>query len=449
MSSEEGWYEIIPCLYLLALPQSLAATLVYDLLVHRMILFRKSHIALLSRARPSGEDQDIGLRLTALPLEILHLIISHLSPADTACLALCNHFLLVVLGKHKLSVLREGDRASFLITLTRDLPRHFYHHECSRLHLRDHITPPWSDSQPLKCPRYTREWAEMEFWYSFRTQPGYSSYLLHFSHVQLAMKRHRHGSEHGISTDLLSYVEVHIAGKKKDPKRMTTLVSVEARISVKTTSLCLRIQQWVFLRTDDPAELFTWNNFLGICEHLHTPAAISQLARSELGARCTNAQIPISTSVKKCRHCNTDFQIEIRRLIGEGLALVITKWLDLGSGLTPMDIKWAYYRTIDRSPEIDESQIPGDVRLLFESEPGLSHDSLSSQNASYLGKDRFRKVMDHEPYSNKWMLQAGKRMSFFERLKEHQDIICPLALIVGHIISGSLVLWGYCYGGSG
>ena len=406
------------------------------------------HIALLKRGRPSG--QYIGIGLTALPLEILHLIISHLSPADTACLALCNRFLLAVLGKHNLSVLQENDRASFLNTLIRDLPRHFYCHLCCCLHLRDRITPPWSLRQPLKCLRWNYKSGKtdgFELWNLFNAHPGFSSYLLNFPHVQLAMKRHRHGPEHGISTDFLSYVEVHVSGKKKDPGRMTTLLSVEARVSLETTSLCLRIQQWVFLRTNDPEKLVSPMISVAICGHLHTSTAISELVRCELGSRHTNVENPKSNSIKKCRRCNTDFQIEIRALGDEGLALVTTKWLDLGSGLTPTDIKWGYYRFGDRSPTIDASVVPGDVRLLFESECGMSQDSLSSQNASYLSKDRFMKVMDSQ-HSKKWTLQAGKRMSFVERLKMHQDIIVPLALIVGHFISGSLVFWGYCYGGS-
>lgn len=289
----------------------------------------------------------------------------------------------------------------------------------------------------------------MELWYLFNAHPGFSSYLPKYSHVQLAMKRYRHGPEHGISTESLSYVEVQISGKKKDPERMTTLMSVEARVSLKTTALCLRIQQLMFLRTSDPEKLLTSIELVGICDHLNSwTEPISQLAKSELGSRCTNIKSPISTSVKKCRKCNTDFQIEIRTLGDEGLAFVITKWLDLGSGLTPTDIKWSYYRLENRSPKIDASVVPGDVRLLFENEPGLSQDSLSSQNASYLSKDRFMKVMDSR-WGDKWMLQGGKRMSFFERLKMHQDIIFPVALIVGHLISGSLVFWGYYYGGLG
>ena len=412
------------------------------------MLFRT--IALLNRGRSARRDhgQNVGFGLIALPLEILHLIISHLSYADTACLALCNHFLLTVLGKHNLAVLRDGDRASFLTTLTQDLPRHFYCHMCSRLHLRNHVRPPWTKLQPLKCLRSSGRFNGMELWNLFQAHmPVYSSYLLQHPHVQLAMKRHRHGPEHGISTDSLSYVEIQISGKRKDPERVTTLMSVEAQISRKTTSLCLRIQQWAFLRTTDSEKLLASIDLVGICDHLNN-STICQLFRADLRPRCTNIKSPLSTSVKKCRQCNTDFQIEIRTLGEEGLALVITKWLDLGSGLTPTDIKWSYYRSGDRSPTIDASVVPGDVRLLFEDETGLSQNSLSSQNASYLSKDRFMKVMDNQ-YPEVWTLQAGKRMPFFERLNKYQGLIFPLALIVGHFISGSLVFWGYCYGGSG
>ena len=62
---------------------------------------------------------------------------------------------------------------------------------------------------------------------------------------------------------------------------------------------------------------------------------------------------------------------KIKDFIDEGLALVITTWLDLGSELTPMNTSWRVHLAGDKAAEISASGEAVDVRLLFESEPGL------------------------------------------------------------------------------
>lgn len=110
---------------------------------------------LLHRHRPPSADQceNQGRKLIKLPPELLHMITEHLSPNDTASLILCNHALLRTLGTRHWSSLHPGKgnekyRELFLTALTRDLPRYFFCHHCSRLHLQDNLGPPGPALQP-------------------------------------------------------------------------------------------------------------------------------------------------------------------------------------------------------------------------------------------------------------------------------------------------------------
>ena len=253
------------------------------------------------------------------------------------------------------------------------------------------------------------------------------------------MKRHRHDLEHDISIESLSFTEVQMSGTEDDAKRITTLLSVEARICPEPMNLCLRIQQWALLSfTKRDITLFKIE-FVMIRDHMHVRSwKIRPLIDSQLKPGRTESEDRVCPKVLKCRYCNTDFQIETKQLRNEGLALVITTWLDLGPGLTPMDIKWRVHRASPKIPDIGVLDMPGDVRLRFESEPGLSQDSLSCQNASYLIANRFLRVMDHWENCT-WVLQAGKRLPFFYIPSKATFLVSnvsskPITCIVEHVV---------------
>ncbi|KAI9874312.1 MAG: hypothetical protein M1830_009893 [Pleopsidium flavum] len=390
------------------------------------------------RSPNTNEHENSGRNLMNLPLETLEMIREYLSPNDTASLVLCNHALLRALGNRHWSSLRPGKdneeyRELFLTTLTRDLPGHFFCHHCSRLHLRDNLGPPGPAFQPenrLLCVTKELGW---ELWRCVQAHPYFSWYHFAFPHLQLAMKRHHHGPGHGISTKSLSFTEVQVSGDEDEAERVTTLLSVEARICPEPISLCLRIQHWALISSTKRDMLLSKTKFVRICDHM-TPRSseISRLIESKLEPPRTEFECRVRPDVLKCRFCNTDFQVEIKDCGDEGLALVVTKWLDLGSGLTPMDTRWRVHLARDKAAEIGALGEAGDVRLRFESERGLSQDSLSCQNASYLIAKRFMSEMDHL-INRTWILQAGKRLPFFY----YADRTFLLALVLANL---SLIL---------
>lgn len=378
------------------------------------------------------KHENLGRNLIDLPLEILEMIRHYLSPNDTASLILCNHTLLRALGNRHWSLLRPGKdnneyRESFLTTLTRDLPGHFFCHGCFRLHLRDDLGSPGPAFQPEKRWLCVKEQVGEHLWRCVHAHPVLSWYEFTFHHLQLAMKRHHHGPGHGISTESLSFTEVQISRDEDEAGRVTTLLSVEARICPEPTSLCLRIQHWALVSSPKRDTIHSRTEFVEICAHITARSPeLSQLVESKLKLRRTGPEYRAGADVTKCRFCNTDFQVEIKDFGDEGLALVVTKWLDLGPGLTPMDTRWRVHLARDSEAEIGALGEAGDVRLRFESERGLSQDALSCQNASYLAAKRFMGAMDRWNDCT-WILQAGKRLPFSYHLDRH--VLLVLAVV--------------------
>ena len=155
---------------------------------------------------------------------------------------------------------------------------------------------------------------------------GISRYRFTFSHLQLAMQRHRLGSEYGIPPESFAYTEVQRIGNSHTHFNSTTLFSVEARICPQPLGLYLRTQLWILFHTAQCKGSFR------ICDHI-SQYPFGQFLLPRLNH--TRSQTNIST----CLECNMDLQVKIEEVTNEGPAIVVTKWIDLGAGLCPMDPK--------------------------------------------------------------------------------------------------------------
>jgi hypothetical protein len=342
--------------------------------------------------------------LMKLPAELLQMIIEYLSPADLACLALCNHTLLSRLGTGSLMLPHEDNekhRELFLTRLAQDLPPYFLCYPCSRLHLSKYVDPPGPAFQPRRRLRCHYIDPGESLWESVKAHKRSSLYRFRFVHLQLAMKRHYHGCQHGISTESLAFSEVR---SSCDGDELTTLLSVDARVCPqdRQASLCLRVQHWAMLDDSmDQKLLLSKMQFMLICDHLEVddPKIIQIINESR----------PSQLELFTCRSCNVDFQLEIRECGDRALALVITKWLDLGSGLTPKDPRWRAHLGWDEGAEIDAFRRPGEIRRRFEKEHELSQDALSRLNESYLVARNFKTRMVCWPKNKTWIGQGGKK----------------------------------------
>lgn len=119
-----------------------------------------------------------------------------------------------------------------------------------------------------------------------------------------------------------------------------------------------------------------------ICSHLRS-SHIASLVEPLLPAHIQGASF--SQLDGNCDKCNTDFLLEIRDYCGH-LALIITRWINLGSGLSPDDWFWkirsreSYYgdglaleQDMTWSPRVSYENLSGD----------WPREALLSRNLSY------------------------------------------------------------------
>lgn len=192
---------------------------------------------------------------------------------------------------------------------------------------------------------------------------------------------------------------------------MTTLVSIEARICPESSSLCMRIQNVVSVGRPNAAQLSSGTRFLEICGRIsarpeYDPKLLN-LVKYHVDAYLSGS---VSNSgLERCRTCGTDYKIEVKEYGDDGLALVITKWIDLGSGITP-DSRWDTDFLCYRDTDLGAPELLGDARRRFEKAPaGESEEELLCRNFSNLSGEKYKAAMDQLNDST-WFLQAESRL---------------------------------------
>lgn len=136
-----------------------------------------------------------------------------------------------------------------------------------------------------------------------------------------------------------------------------------------------------------------------------------QLIESSLDEYSTRSERPRGPKCHRCRRCNFVFQLEVSDTVNDGLAIVVTKWLDLGSGLTPMDPKWrilasAFQNGDNRNEQVREAE---QCRRDFEKQEAMMQQAVTLRNASYLNDQRYKDTMSKWS-CGVWILQAGQRV---------------------------------------
>lgn len=244
--------------------------------------------------------------LLDLPLELVFMIDDFLSPADTVCLALCNHRLMISLNsavattsRHldirlesllRLSRLKSADtvcvtvrypkatmdhspasavdfkrlqmRRDFLTRISRDVERRYFCFSCYTLHPWHIVNLPSTSISSPKCS--TNGLLPRNRLIFGRFYPCYINLKFDFVHVQLAMRRFYYGRASGIDPDKLRYTAISIwpldirrlclvpeklaadqPAAKLRKGFMTSLFSIEARVcpAAPEPGLCLRIQE--------------------------------------------------------------------------------------------------------------------------------------------------------------------------------------------------------------
>ena len=362
--------------------------------------------------------------LQALPSELVLMIALQLPLSDAASFALVDHRLSVLIGptywpRLRKSAVSTGHREQFLSTLARDLPSWFYCHSCLHLHPRDRVGLPGPLNQPSKQLLCFLTSYDAPLSLLMHVSGVLSFYRFAFHHLQLAMLRHYLGPAYGISTNELSFLQIDEFGGSERGGGITTLLSVDARVCARPARLCLRLQTWVVLHTRDQDLALEKSKCVWVCGHLvaHKDELL-QLIGSSLDEYSTRAEEPQRPKTLECRSCKFVFQLEILDTVSDGLAVVITKWLDLGSGLTPMDPKWGRFAAAYKFGRQESGQAGEAEQCMidFEKEEGMVLQALTARNASYLIDQQYKYTISKR-YCGGWILQADQRMYWYHRIE--------------------------------
>lgn len=366
------------------------------------------------------------------------MISNRLSPVDIACLALCNRQLLFSLGsvcndlpKSRTGGPEDGPRIDLLTRFSRDLPQYYLCHACLRLHLWGKVAlpgpkfkvPACVDSLDhtvyrLKQPIYIVHY------------PSHAYYKFHFVHLQLAMRRFYYGAQFGIPVQSLLYTEVGInritsnalkSTKLHDEEdfqcsHMTTLLSVDARICSNPPSLYLRTQELAVVRKHNLSLLFPYpeHDAMHICMHINHIFNLNSVVYGLINKyRSDTTTRPRDKG--RCDECNTSWQIEIRNMGQKDVCLVLTRWLDLGSGLSPDDDRWRCHNDHEFEVNLAEHEMV-DSRQRFENESiqancsdALSEEEMYYRNMKFIQDQAYRKLMTRVGVV-RWCLQGEKKL---------------------------------------
>lgn len=399
------------------------------------------------RARPVSS----ATALEKLPTELLLSIVDFLPLNNAASLALGSHALLQKLGKRYFHALRRNaehneQRALFLQSLSRDHARFFFCAFCSTFHSSKRVSTfaPFQRPWP-RCVTCDSAYNHM------LGIPVYgdneSMYQLSFLHIQLGMKRYRCGPEHGRDVEELFHLEVFAPEGDPKSKKTISLSSVEYRIV--SNELFIRRQHVLVVPSRHRDDIFTdkveSSTCARPCRHLSMTINpfrqnLESLLFEHLAREEGHSEFASSFDIH-CDQCGTEIHTEVSNWLSSGLALVITTWLNLGSGLTVHDPRWRKLVEFeDRYVAIPEVE-PGSVQLAFErslplllAQPReqvfvtlLPVQSLTRRNLSFLkneiytrdlrpmAKDpRFRRVwVDKTVLQSTWLLTNYHHRSMF------------------------------------
>ncbi|KAJ5116471.1 hypothetical protein N7456_000819 [Penicillium angulare] len=377
------------------------------------------------------------LNLTDLPPELVLDICDFLSPAQIVCLALCNHGLMGLLFPKGPKALNDrlpkgpfgdmtNERSLLLTMLSIDLPQYYVCCICSQLHLWSTVDLPGYYSH-LKCfpQKNSSQLEAKQCWllcqpFKAEFYAPCSFYEFHFVHLQLMMRRFRHGPSYGLSPDTALYAEVNLyplpslkgshiesfslpgpADELFDKSHVTHIFSAEARVYQKAPSLVLRLQSIGMVSREFAPMLIPKKQIsISLCNHFrfNSNPETSDTLKAPIEAYWANGTLGVYQG--KCRKCNTEYEIQVREANTDDVTLTITRWADLGPGLTPKDMRWRSHLLLGRGT-VDTSDIVSNPRQRFDHAPG-SHKSGSyvsieeryRRNMSYLQAQGYRDKME-------------------------------------------------------
>ncbi|KAK2787533.1 hypothetical protein FQN51_003129 [Onygenales sp. PD_10] len=330
------------------------------------------------------------------------------SPADTQRIRLSNDLSHRILNPNASKPVDKNLAIESLKKIANELPSHYFCSACSMLHAYKIVAPP---SPALHQSGTSGQYPEESLAkYVSVHQGSQSGHRFEYARLQEAMKRYIQGPEHGISTESLSYIEVCSGSKAPcitPETSFTTLLSVDARISCEPT-LCLRLQNWALAKPKTFGIFIEHiEKFVGLCPHINIRTYRQHILNLMSEAKDAADRAP--PTLFTCVKCCMDYQFQVVYFSDAGFALFVTKWLDLGAGADPTDVKWK--RHVDITVSNPEPRpVRGRSCWEFDGTPGdLSTEELTEKNASRLLGNWYKGTLDWWD-DGTWVLRGGTHL---------------------------------------
>lgn len=202
-----------------------------------------------------------------------------------------------------------------------------------------------------------------------------------FTTMQMAMKLSRMGKDPTLYLRSMSVEErdFEVWGNRSyllyDPR----IVGDEVIFRSQIWTLASRQRLNEIYHHDQTEELL--DSDFQICSHLYKETRETQLCHAShlLGVtpRCGASSRRACSRIRRCDTCNTEFQVQSKDCGSVGVAIIVTKWLNMGGAKTPRDPK--IQALLDKNPNGRTSRSDGRILTMFEGcspdefEPILNH----------------------------------------------------------------------------
>ena len=317
--------------------------------------------------RPPGDDM-----IASVPQDIWMLIADYLTPAETANLAFSGKAFADYLADRAWNALDQPEnyqyRTKFLLPMDQYLPNHLFCFPCAKYHLRTQkgreVLKTTSTPNPVfNCPNANSNLLPQP---RTRLTPGR---MIPFPFIQLAMRRHRYGRDYGIDPDLMGRL-----WKQGDWTHASRFQIINNHMYLRCVSTTFAmpnmtpagLRMLLYSRED-------YTPYFSICAHWQDgelmkvcKCAISHIPERRfdggvegLGNRVKdrwhgNKYNPLEMvtlcsrcqPMRRCPECPTEYLVEIR--LAEDTtdntfkrAISVTRWSDLGDGISPLSPEWA------------------------------------------------------------------------------------------------------------
>jgi hypothetical protein len=338
------------------------------------------------------------------------LVCNSLSPVDLVCFCLCNHRLYIIFKIFFHCPTLRDDKLSIFTRLERDLPEYFACDICIILHRYDGSESfglsglAGNRSNQLPCVRKGYAWHAEVMGGSSISMRSHSTFVhsanrISFLQVKLAMRRYCYGPHFGINADSLAFTQVreymHPWGNPKRPclvyRPIRTLFSIDAQVCPEPLGLHVRMQDMLLfdIWEDSNIEVDGKPYLLSLYEICNHTSFESKASDIRFVYRGKNTSFPYT-----CPRCNTVSLIEFHR-IDSRVALVMTRWINLGPGINREDPLWKLHiftcNDGTMPSKLERSLRLQSPRTCFENVASLSFEDLRSRNISYLRGDQYKR----------------------------------------------------------